>query len=311
MQRKLPPLKALKVFEAAARLQSFTLAADELHVTHGAVSQQIKLLEEYFHKPLFVRSHGKITLNDEGKKLLPVITNALDQLSSVCSQLLDDAAIDTLTISLTSAFATCWLIPRLNDFQQRYPNIRLRLQPSATFEGFNAGGEADVAIRWERDHDKQTEVIKLFDVDAFAACAPQLLEGKFALKTAADLCNQTLIHDDDGSAWQTWCEQAKLNDVDTKTGHYFSDSALALQAAIDGQGVITAGSILAARDLESGKLVIPFNIFMRNRNAYYLSYPRTERSQPTIKVFHRWLLEQTASYQKNKVPLSQYVVTPC
>ena len=308
MERKLPPLKALRVFEAAARLQSFTLAAQELHVTHGAVSQQIKLLEAYFNQPLFVRSHGKISLNEQGKKLLPVTSSALDQLANVCEKLSNDIAIETLTISLTSAFAIHWLVPRLNDFHQRHPNIRLRLQPSATFDGFNNGDEVDVAIRWDCQHDQMTNVTKLFDVDAFVACAPQLLDGDCGLKTATDLARQTLIHDDDGTAWKTWCQEAGIDNVDTTTGHYFSDSALALQAAIDGQGIITAGSILAARELEQGKLVIPFNIFVGSRMAYYLFYPKKDSSQPTIELFHRWLLAQVEHYQQTRTPLSQYVV---
>jgi len=308
VERKLPPLKALRVFEAAARLQSFTLAAQELHVTHGAISQQIKILENYFNKPLFVRSHGKISLNEAGKKLLPVAATAFDQLADVCHQLSSDVAIDTLTISLTSAFAIYWLVPRLNDFQQCHPNIRLRLQPSPTFSGFNSGGDIDVAIRWDGDHDQETEVIKLFDVDSFAACAPQLLKSDMPLQTLADLRHHTLIHDDDGTAWKNWCQEAGLDNIDTTTGHYFSDSALALQAAIDGQGIITAGSILAARDLEKGKLVIPFNIFIRSRHAYFLSYPKKDSARATVEIFHRWLLEQAAVYQQHRAPLSQYIV---
>ncbi len=306
MQRKLPPLKALRVFEATARLESITKAADELHVTHGAVSQQIKILEEYFQKSLFLRANGKISLNDHGKKLLPVTSEALNSLENITTELFEDVDTDALTINLTAAFASHWLVSRLNDFQCKFPHITLRLLPSASFGGFKQV-EADVAIRWGKPQSCDVEMVKLFDVDTFVACSPGLLNENTPLNQPLDIRHHTLIHDDDGSAWQAWLDQAKVENIDLDTGHFFADSALALQAAIDGQGIIAAGSILASKDLDAGNLIIPFDVFLRNRNAYYLSYPKKTENRQSIKIFRDWIIDQAETHSKNRVSLERYI----
>ena len=131
--RKLPPLNALRTFEAAARLSSFTGAAEELCVTHGAVSQQIRTLEGYFGRALFIRSHGKVFLNSAGSELLPVISDSLDRLEKITARLLPDRDTEILTVSSTISFASQWLIPRLPDFQKNHPDILVRLAPSRPF----------------------------------------------------------------------------------------------------------------------------------------------------------------------------------
>ncbi len=309
MKRKLPPLNTLRAFEAAARHLSFTRAAEELHVTHGAVSQAVKTLEGYYEQPLFVRSRGKVVLNSAGKKLLPVIASALDRIEKVGGQL-NDVGDEVLTIQLTAAFAAQWLIPRLSDFQQRHPKFTIRLSPSHTFPGFQ-NRESDVAIRYGAADMAGVATEKLFDVDTFAACAPSLLRGDNALREMTDLNHIMLIHDDDGEAWQAMFEQAGVESPDWGRGLYYADASLALQAAVEGEGVIVAGSILAARDLAAGRLVIPFNTFVRRRNAYYLHYPATEKFCPDeegkVAAFRNWIQQQAELYLQEKQGLEAYL----
>ena len=193
MSRKLPPLNALRAFEAAARLLSFTDAARELFVTHGAISQQIKTLEDYFGQPLFVRSHGKVSLNTAGLELLPVIRDSLDAIEQASSRLLQDPNIEILTVNVTTSFASYWLLPRLGDFQQRFPDIAVHLSPSHAFP-LNLGNEVDVAIRWGVTKVAGVAMEKLFDVDTFVACAPSLLQGDQPLLKPTDLKHLSLIH---------------------------------------------------------------------------------------------------------------------
>lgn len=308
MNRKLPPLNALRAFEAAARHLSFTRAAEELHVTHGAVSQQIKRLEDYYQQLLFVRSSGKVSLNAAGQQLLPVISNALDRIERVGSRLRDEIDVEVLTIHLTAAFAGQWLIPRLSDFQQRHPGLTIRLSPSHTFSGFQHR-EPDVAICYGAAHFRGVVMEKLFDVDTFAACAPSLLQGEWPLQTAADLKRHMLIHDDDGEAWRALLEEAGVDNLEQGRGLYYADASLALQVAVEGEGVIVAGSILAARDLQAGRLVIPFNTFVRQHNAYYLYYQGRSRGEEKVQAFRAWIEEQALAYLQEKQDLEAYVVS--
>jgi len=306
MKRKLPPLNALRAFEAAARHLSFTRAAEELHVTHGAVSQSIKTLENYYQQQLFVRSKGKVSLNSAGKKLLPVVGEALDKIERVGARLGDEVDAETLTIQLTSAFAAQWLIPRLSDFQQRYPQLTIRLSPSPRFSGFQHG-EPDVAIRYGITEIRAVTTEKLFDVDTFAACAPSLLAGEQPLRAAADLQHHRLIHDDDGEAWRALLEEAGVDAPEPGKGLYYADASLALQAAVEGEGVIVAGSILAARDLAAGRLVIPFDTFVRRRNAYYLYFPKLSEGEEKVQAFRSWIHDNAQLYLREKQDLKAYL----
>ncbi|MBE9539858.1 MAG: transcriptional regulator GcvA [Proteobacteria bacterium] len=306
MKRKLPPLNTLRAFEAAARHLSFTRAAEELHVTHGAVGQAIKTLENYYQQQLFVRSRGKVSLNSAGRKLLPVVAEALDKIERVGARLDDDVGAEVLTIQLTSAFAAQWLIPRLSDFQQRYPQLTIRLSPSHRFSGFQHG-EPDVAIRYGITELRAVTTEKLFDVDTFAACAPSLLSGEQPLRIAEDLQQHRLIHDDDGEAWRALLEEAGVDAPEAGKGLYYADASLALQAAVEGEGVIVAGSILAARDLAAGRLVIPFDTFVRRRNAYYLYFPKLSEGEEKVQAFRSWIHDNAQLYLREKQDLQAYL----
>ena len=307
MSRKLPPLNALRTFEAAARLSSFTAAANELYVTHGAVSQQIRSLEEYFGQPLFVRSHGKVSLNGAGTDLLPVIRDSLDAIEKASSQLTKNSDAEVLTVNITTSFASQWLIPRLADFQQRHPDIAVHLSPSHSFPS-NLGATLDVAIRWGVTDVIGIEMEKLIGVDTFAACAPSMVNGDNPLRTPEDLVDQSLIHDDEGQAWQALLEALQVEKLDHSKGQFYADSGLALQVAVEGKGVIVAGSILAAHDLSAGRLVIPFNCIIPHRKAYNLYYPQSSAGLRKVQLFRTWLHEQELIYTNSQIDYSKYIV---
>lgn len=307
VSRKLPPLNALRAFEAAARLLSFSDAAKELFVTHGAVSQQIKTLEDYFGQPLFVRSHGKVSLNSAGLELLPVIRDSLDAIEQASLQLFQDPNIETLTVNVTTSFASSWLLPRLGDFQQRFPDIAVHLLPSHTFPS-NLGHEVDVAIRWGITTVADVAMEKLFDVDTFVACAPLLLTKDHPLRTPDDLRHHVLVHDDEGQAWKAMLEELAAENIDSSKGLFYADSGLSLQVAIEGKGVIVAGSILAANDLSAGRLVIPFDCIIPHRKDYNLYYKESSASSHKIQCFRDWLHQQALDYQSSKIDYDHYIV---
>ena len=306
MGRKLPPLNALKSFEAAARLSSFSAAAKELFVTHGAISQQVKLLEDYFQQPLFIRSNGKVYLCDAGKELLVTTTSALERIEKSSAKLVKNRDTATLTINLTATFASQWLIPRLVDFERQYPNIILRLSPSNYFSG-NFDDQADIAIRWGGAKFSNLDMERLFYVDTFCACAPSLVNRSDGLNAPEDLARFTLIHDDQGDAWSAMLRQLGQDPLDQKNGLYYADAGLALQVAVEGRGVIAAGSILASQNLALGRLVLPFDHIIRRRNSYNIYYADSSRELPKVKVFRDWIFAQAREYQKENIDYSKFL----
>lgn len=295
MPRKLPPLNALRAFEASARLGGFTRAAEELHVTHGAVSRQIKLLEEYLDQPVFRRSGGGVQLNAAGREFFEMARDVLDRVEETTARLRRRSGEQTLSINVTAAFAALWLIPRLTGFQQAFPDITVNLMPSRRFEGF-AHENADMAIRWGTASYPDSVMERLLSVDTFCACSPKLLLDGPPLAVPEDLRGHKLIHDDDGSAWRVLLAKMGVTDVDLSHGYFYADSLLALQAAVTGQGVIAAGSVLAAQELQAGRLVLPFDHVLRGRNAYYLYYPKALSDDARIVAFRDWITREAAAY---------------
>jgi LysR family glycine cleavage system transcriptional activator len=306
MQRKLPPLNAVKTFEAAARLSSFSKAADELCVTHGAVSQQIKTLEEHFGCQLFTRIRGRVILNPAGSALLKVATEALNRLDEVSAQLVQAKQTEILTVNVTTCFASHWLLPRLKDFQLKHPQITLKISPSSSFATDLSAG-VDVAIRWgASDIDGLTKE-PLIDVDSFVACAPSLLRQDPKLDVPQDIVHHNLIHDDDGQAWSALLAELSVEGVDHNKGSFYADSGLALQAAVEGDGLIVAGNILAEQDLQAGRLVIPFDLFIAHRKSYYLYYSKHCGRLHKVEIFRRWLFGQIEDYKNQSFDYSQYM----
>ena len=289
MARRLPPLNALRAFEAAARHLSFTRAAGELHVTQAAVSHQVKALEEHLGRKLFRRLNRALLLTDDGQAYLPSISRAFTLLNDATNDLLTKQAPGPLTVSALPSFAARWLVPRLGRFRHIRPDIDLRIDPSAELADF-AGGDVDVGIRYGRGKYPGMRADWLMTEDIFPVCSPALLEGPHPLRDPRDLQHQVLLHDDGHGDWRTWLLAAGVDRVDPARGPIFTDSSMLIQAAMAAQGVALARGVLAADELAAGRLVRPFTLSLSTEYAYYLVCPVNTAEQPKIAAFRDWLL---------------------
>jgi LysR family glycine cleavage system transcriptional activator len=291
MARRLPPLNSLRAFEAAARHLSFTRAAEELHVTQAAISHQVKGLEEHLGRKLFRRLNRSLLLSDDGQAYLPSVSKAFELLNDATRDLLTKQTPGPLTVSALPSFAARWLVPRLGRFRQQWPDIDLRIDPSAVLSNFN-NGDVDVGIRYGGGKYPGLHSDWLMAEDIFPVCSPALLEGSRGLREPQDLEHQVLLHDDGHGDWRTWLLAAGVERVDPARGPIFTDSGMLIQAAMAGQGVALARGVLAADELAAGRLVRPFTLSLPTEYAYYFVCPADTVEQPKIAAFRQWLLAE-------------------
>ena len=294
MARRLPPLNALRAFEAGARHLSFTKAAGELFVTQAAVSHQVKLLERDLGVALFRRMTRKLALTAEGRRLLGPVGAALDSLAEVAGVLRADAGGGTLTLSLTPTFGVRWLAPRLGRFWTAHPEIDLRLQHSIHLVDF-ARDEVDAAVRWGSGVWPGVAAVYLMPAGLVPVCSPALCQGPPALKVPDDLRHHTLLHERDYVEWAQWLAVAGAREVEARRGPIIDDPTVVLQAAIDGQGVALTSEAIVRGDLESGRLVQPFDVDLDADNAYYLVAPPKAFERPNVQAFRDFLLAELAA----------------
>ncbi|MZR32431.1 transcriptional regulator GcvA [Sneathiella litorea] len=292
---RLPPLKALRSFEAAARHLSFSKAAEELFVTPAAVSHQIKALEDWLGVTLFKRLNRAVILTNEGQNYLVGVRNGLETISSATEKIMQQDVSGALHVDTLPSFASRWLLPRLRLFREAHPDIDVRLSASDHLTDFNRE-DVDVVIRYGHGNYPGLRVDKILTEEVmFPVCSPSLLEGENPLRTPADLKYHTLLHDDMRIDWQAWLAMAGVMDVDPKRGPSFNDSSMLLTAAMEGQGVALGRSTLAADDLIAGRLVQPFDVQpMRADHAYYIVCPEEVSDRPRIVAFRNWILEEAS-----------------
>jgi LysR family transcriptional regulator, glycine cleavage system transcriptional activator len=295
MGRRLPPLNAIRVFEAAARHLSFTRAADELNVTQAAVSHQIKALEEILGVPLFRRLNRALMLTEAGQSYLPPLRDALDMIADATAKLKAGDTVGALTVSTIASFAAKWLLERLPHFQALHPQIDVRLQTTPQVVDFTHH-DVDVAIRFGRGGWPDVRSEKLLTEDIFPVCAPRLLEGSRPLRCPADLRHAVLLHDDFLVGWTMWLQAMGAAEVDAARGPRFTDSALVLQAAVAGQGVALARRVLAADDLAAGRLVRLFDATLPSDLAYYVVAPPQYFDRPKVRAFYEWVCAEARDY---------------
>ena len=292
MRRRLPPLNALRAFEAAARHLSFTKGAAELYVTQAAVSHQVKALEEHLGVRLFKRLDRALALTREGEALFVVVRDAFDRLDQAAARLMGGGGErETLVVTSLPSFAARWLVPRLGRFGRAYPHIDVRLEPSIELADFERD-QVDVAIRYGRGHYPGLSSEWLLDEELFPVCSPALLEGPKPLRAPEDLRHHTLLHAE-SEDWEMWLRPMGVEGVDAARGPVFQDSSMLLQAAVAGQGVALGRSVLAAEDLAAGRLVRPFSLSQPAGYAYYLVYPARAAETPKVKAFREWALQET------------------
>ncbi len=292
MARRLPPLNALRAFEAAGRHLSFTRAAEELHVTQAAVSHQVKALEEHLGVRLFRRLTRRLLLTEAGQTLLPVMQEALDRIARTVEELCTGEGAGSLTVKLTPYFASKWLAPRLSRFWQQHPGVDLQLYTSLHPVDFGRE-EVDAAVRWGAGDWPDVEAELLFCTPLAPVCSPGLANGPRPLRRPADLRRHSLLHDDEYEAWTRWLATAGLRDVEARRGSIMDDTHVLMRAAMDGQGVAVASLPLIAPELAAGQLVQPFELTITGFG-YYLVYPPGALTRPRVRLFRDWLQEEAA-----------------
>ncbi len=291
MTRRLPPLNALRAFEAAAARTSFSQAAADLHVTQAAVSHQVKALEDWFGFPLFRREGRAVRLTPEGAQLYETAREALDAVAETARRLREDDAGGPLTVTVLHSFAATWLVPRLRRFRERHPDIDVRIDTSEALVDL-ARSDIDVAIRYGMGNWPGLHVEWLMAEDRFPVCSPELAAGPPPLERLEDLRGLTLIHDDDYFGWPEWMAAAGVTGVDVRRGPAYTNSNLAVDAAINGDGILLARSVLVADALAAGRLVKPFDVSQPARMAYYFACTEATLARPRVAAFREWLLEE-------------------
>lgn len=299
---QLPPLTAMRTFEAAARHLSFTKAAQELFVTQAAVSHQIKALERDLGVALFRRLNRALALTDEGQALLPYVRDAFDQLTAGVQQLEQLCCAGTLSVTTTPSFASHWLVPRLGRIRHQHPDIELRLSGTERYADLLRDG-FDCAIRHGHGDWPGLRADRLFQAAIVPVCSPNLLSGPAPLKKPADLANHTILRAMDGAdEWQVWLKAAGVEGLDIEHGVRFDTGELALKAALSGIGVAMGRLPLIDEELAAGRLVEPFAIEFDEQYAYYFVVPEATADQPKINAFRAWLLDEVAKLEQ---PLSK------
>ena len=298
--RSIAHLNALRAFEASARHQSFSLAAQELNVTPAAVGQLVRTLEDWLGSPLFVRStsgRARLVTTEVAEQALPDIRAGLERLAVGLERLRSGSAGGVLTVTVSPAFAAKWLLPRIERFQAAWPETDLRLDTSLKPVDFVAQ-RIDVGVRYGRGQWPGLAAEKLMDEEVYPVCAPALL-ATATLQAPGDLRGQMLIHDQSVdtstgfASWQAWLRHAGVQGVPTDRGLRINNSAAVLQAAIDGQGVALARSVMAHDDLAAGRLVRLFpQVRLESALAYYVVYRPECIAQPKVAAFRDWLLRE-------------------
>ena len=292
--RRLPPLNALRHFEAAARHLSFTRAADELGVTQAAVSHQVKALEERLEVRLFERHGRGLWLTEEGELYLPFLRQGFDLMADGTDMVKSHDARGPLSVTMLPTFAVRWFIPRLSRFQARHPEIEVRITTGERNVDF-AREDIDCGIRFGKGAWPGLEAIRLFEDRYVAVCSPELLVGEAPLRKPEDLRHHTLIHDKEDEDWRFWLTALHVVGVDSGKGLYVDHHDLAVGAAAAGLGVALASPIIMQDDLEDGRLVLPFGDLTEENLSHWLVYPRSGRKKPKIAAFRDWLLREAAA----------------
>jgi len=300
-RRRLPPLNALRAFEAAARHLNFSRAADELSVTPGAVSQQIQNLEDYVGAALFKRTPKGLLLTDAAQTALPALREAFDRLAEASSLL--TAAVDGRRLTLTAppSFAAKWLVPRLKRFEEAYPQIDVWLSADMDIVDF-AAGEIDLAIRYGAGRYPGLEIMRLLRETVIPVASPALI-AENRLTEPADLAHHTLLHDGSPDAdescpdWSMWLAARGVRGVDGTRGPRFNQSSLVIEAALGGRGVALAKGTLAQDDLDARRLVTPLQMSTAVDFAYYVVHPKAKGRLPQVKAFVGWITAEAAAHE--------------
>ena len=288
MPRRLPPLNALKAFEAAARHGSFTRAGEELFVTQGAVSHQVKALEADLGMKLFNRERQRLVITAAGREYLAVVRDAFDRIAMGTERLAQRQTSGALTVSTSPDFAAKWLVHRLGRFAEAHPGIDLRISATMHHVDF-AREDVDIAVRHGDGHWPGLHVTRLCTEHLFAICSPKLAD---QLRAPRDVLKFPLLHLDDSKAWSDWLDAADLAGAAAIQGPVLNRASMLIDAAVDGQGIALARTALAAGDLINKRLVRPFSIALPLSKSYWIVCPKVTANLPKLVAFRDWLLAE-------------------
>ncbi len=288
--RRLPPLNALRSFESAARNQSFNEAAEELCVTPSAISHQVKSLEEFLGLKLFRRERRQVSLTAAGERYLPSIQLALDEVESATRRLMTSPNLSAVNISVAPAFLSRWLVPRISRFQEQYPDVELRFSATTGYVDFEHS-DTDMAVYYGEGDWKGVDIHFLRHLVSTPVCSPALLDK--GLKEPCDLLSTTLIHvSGRRQEWQQILRQLGVRATGLTRTMSFSSTALAVSAAIEGIGVALADRALVQRELDSGQLVVPFDITLDKPKGFYLVYQEKRQLTHGMEAIRDWMLRE-------------------
>jgi LysR family glycine cleavage system transcriptional activator len=293
MRPRLPPLNNLKAFDAAARHESFTRAAEELCVTQGAVSQQVKALEAALGLKLFNRERQRLIITEAGRYYLTIVRDALDRIALGTERLLQRQSAGVLTVSTSPDFAAKWLVHRLGNFAEAHSDIDLRVSATLHHVDF-AREEVDLAVRHGDGDWPGLDTVQLSAEQLFAVCSPKLLVGRRKLGKPADILKFPLIHLDSRADWTKWLRMVGVKDAEVTHGPVLNRASMVIDAAINGQGIALARTTLAAWDLINGRLVRPFPDSLPLSKTYWIICPKATSNVPKIATFRKWVLAEAS-----------------
>lgn len=294
MRRTLPPLNAVRAFEASARNCSFTLAAAELCVSQGAISRHIACLEQWLQVKLFTRVHRGVELTPQGRAFFNVVKSTLDLLESGTREVRRSPDENRLRLKLPPTFAMRWLVPRLVRFHARHPNVDVQITTSHANADFDRE-DVDISIYSWPEPPTGPNYRRVLSEVLLPVCAPSLLRNGPPLREPADLEHHVLLCSlNRPSDWPTWVTAAKVDHIDGNRGLKFENAALAYQAAIDGLGVMIAQWAFVEDDLATGRLVAPFELRAPTKRAYFLATPPHREKPARLRAFEEWILGEAA-----------------
>ncbi|MGX9142561.1 transcriptional regulator GcvA [Mesorhizobium sp. 128a] len=287
MAKRLPPLNPLRAFEATARHASLTKAAAELNVTHGAISHQIKALEQSLGVKLFERTGQRVKLTPHGAELLPAVSTAFDGIAAATQRMTRPASAGTLSVSCVPALLLLWMTPRLGSFMAQYPDIRLTLIPSNDPKDIRAP-QVDVCVLYGDGSWTDCWMRKWSGLELFPVVSPTLINNR-PIRICRDLADHVILHGDDGREWHTWLAAADGLDLERGRRHHLGDARTAIEAAVHGHGVALGDSVTASMLLARGLLVAPFSLSVPAVDDFYVVCRNEMRSAPIVQLFIDWL----------------------
>ncbi|WP_019142158.1 transcriptional regulator GcvA [Noviherbaspirillum massiliense] len=293
--RRLPNLAALRAFEAAARHQNFSRAADEIHVTHGAISHQVRMLEEELGVALFARHGKRIAITPEGEQFAAVLRRALGEVASAAEALKASSSQKKLTISALTSFAARWLAPRLGHFIEQYPDLEVMLQASNHLTDF-VRESVDVAIRFGSGNYPGLTVEKVMDDWYYPVASPRFNRGQLP-RTPQKLAQGMLLRCE-GEPWAPWFRAAGVQLPEPTGGLIFQDSSMLIRAAAEGHGIALARHSIALTELQAGELVRLFDVATACPHSYYFVCPPSALQKPQVQAFRNWLFEELGKQQQ-------------